>query len=191
MTGDRTIISDNISNGSGMNFGGLSHLTIDEDNNRAFVHDDNSGGVLIVDLTTGARSKMPGGLGVGTISSISYDSEHDRLAAIDRLNDRIYVTNVVTGAGSFLSGPGASGVAMGSPTNLLVDIINNRYLVNDVSYFASYKELESIVAVNRTTGERSIAERVGFLCNLYYLFTNKFGEMSFRNNGRRFGSSDK
>ena len=156
--GDSTIISDNSDVGTGeVTFRFPKQVALESANNRALVYDSGLYAILAVNLSTGKRSVIAdseNGTGdlLTNIRSLKLDS--DKLIGLQS-GDLIEI-NLENGNRTKISDNAGESIQAGSSTQMLVDNINNRYLINDFSTNPYSNDTDSIIAVDKSTKERSI-----------------------------------
>lgn len=168
-SGDRAVIS-----GSGMGAGpelhGVSGLGVDEKRNQLLVLAsiaDEGYSLLAVDLDTGDRSMI-----VGQSTGTSEQWAAPTYMAVDQASDRVYISDFVTrtiyqvdlktGLKSRLSGEGIDGEVVGNgpdlhePSNLALDLINNRLLVENYMRRSDDEQPINLqlLAIDLSTGDR-------------------------------------
>ena len=155
-TGDRTVVSDNTGTGSGVLFDDPNSIAVDATNDVAFLHE--SGEVyLSVDLATGDRATLPevGSL-IGLSFSMDFDSVRSRLAVVNWITPAVYTIDFPSGVRALLSNESTgSGPNPGSPREISVDLLADRYVVNDYSENIGAEDTDQLVSVSPLTGDRS------------------------------------
>lgn len=155
LTQERTILSDNNLSG-GIAFEDPAGLLLDQARNRVVVADFTAEAVIAVDLDSGERTELgAGGSGpdVGGPSAIALTADPDVALVYDELNDRYLLLDLVTGDRTlFSSAELRTGVFLGTPFTLTVDVSRNVLLVADADSGA-------LIAFDIATGERLIVSR--------------------------------
>jgi DNA-binding beta-propeller fold protein YncE len=157
--GSRTLLSSDGSQtpakGTGPAVDFPQKLAMDGTNNRVLIIDQNLGGILSVDLTSGDRAVVSANGGTGTGPAFSSPKD----IVLDLVNNRVLVTD--SGAGllavDLTSGDRTtisdsvtgSGPVFGQPASLALDADNNRALVLDW-------DIDMLLAVDLSTGDRTV-----------------------------------
>lgn len=167
-SGNRTELSNNTGIGTGNPLNSLQVVDVNSGGNLAFVYDSSSDTIIEVDLATGNRTtRASNSVGTGSslalINSFVFDGAFNRLAALQWAWDSVILVDSVNGNRTALSSAATSGIELGNPRQILLDTVNNRYIVDDISQNNSSNDLDALVAIDRDTGERVIIleERVG------------------------------
>lgn len=153
-TGDRKIISDNDSVGTGVAFSNPNRLTVDSENRIAYVYSNAS--LIAVDLNSGDRTvATSNSVGSGpTISdpySMAYDPIRKSILVSQAWTD-IYRVFVNSGDSEIFSPNGQSGVSAGYFSEIIYDQHFDRYLACDIGGWDTH--VDSIFTIDSSTGER-------------------------------------
>ena len=169
-TGNRRIVSDNDSVGSGNTMSSPTILTLDAANSVPYIYSGASReAILAVDLATGDRTVMSThtspsvgtGDGFWVPRSFAHSPASNTVAVLEAYGN-IKIADLTTGDRSTLSGNGQSGIELGNAQELIYDTHFDRYLANDLSENFSSGDMDAIVTVDATTGERSVVLREYF-----------------------------
>lgn len=157
-TGERAILSDNVSHGAGEGFQSPAGIAIDPARNRAVVVDTGLRALVGVDLETGNRTvfSQTGGAGSGEDFAEPVDVE------LDLANDRAFVTDLSlhavfrvdlrTGARAIVSGNSVGkGDPLQSPRRIAFDANNDRIAV---THDGVEEPRNSIAFIDPDTGDR-------------------------------------
>ncbi len=151
-SGERTILSDNAIPDASNPLLFTTSIALDAAHGRTLVA--NSGGLLAVDLVTGARSVLlpsSGGDPFVTLDNLVLDAANNRVFAIDGFFRTIVAIDLDSSARSLLptaDTPDAS-KPFGTPDSIVLDPSHGRALVVD-------SFLQAVVAVDLDTGARNI-----------------------------------
>lgn len=153
-TGDRKIISENDSVGSGVAFSNPNRVTVDSENRVAYVYSNAS--LIAVDLNSGDRSvTTSNSVGSGPTISDPYTMAFDpirRAVVLSLPWTDIYRVFVDSGDSENFSPTGQSGIIGGYWSDVLYDHHFDRYLGKDIGGW--YSSSDSIFTVDSSTGER-------------------------------------
>jgi hypothetical protein len=154
--GDITIISNNSGIGAGILFDEPVEVALETAKNRALVYDSGLDSILAVDLSTGNRSIIASntdgtGHSLSSIRSLQFDS--GKLIALGAPG-RILEINLENGNSTIIYD--GYGESLDWPYQLLVDNINNRYLINDFADSFHTNDSDSVLALDRDTKELSL-----------------------------------
>ncbi len=169
-SGDRTVVSNNTGTGAGILFNNPNAIAVDAANNFAFLHE--SGEVyLSVDLATGDRVVLPEiGDAIGASFSMDFDPMRSRLAVLNWVNDDVFTIDLPSGARTRISDePAGSAFYVGNPRQITVDVLGDRYVINDYSANISGQDTDQLVSVAPDTGVRAA------------VFDDKLGSGAFLN----------
>ncbi len=157
-TGESTVISNNSGVGTGILFDQLSELVLETTKNRALVYDSGLASILAVDLSTGDRSVIASNT-VGTGADLNYclslAFDSGKLIMLD-WSSRIFEIDLENGDRNYIFTNGEQSKQASWSTQLMVDSVNNRYLINDFSHNTDTNDSDSVIALDKNTGERSI-----------------------------------
>jgi hypothetical protein len=135
-TGDRAILSDNVSHGAGVEFMFPLGIAIDTARNRAVVVEPVLKALIGVDLETGDRTIITqvGRAGSGddfaTPNYVEIDAANDRAFVTDWTLNAVFSVDLSSGARTILSGDTAgSGAPLQEPVRMAFDPVNNRIIV--------------------------------------------------------------
>ena len=138
-TGESTVISNNSGVGTGILFDQLSELVLETTKNRALVYDSGLASILAVDLSTGDRSVIASNT-VGTGADLNYclslAFDSGKLIMLD-WSSRIFEIDLENGDRNYIFTNGEQSKQASWSTQLMVDSVNNRYLINDFSHSVS------------------------------------------------------
>lgn len=155
ITSNRTVLSGTGA-GTGPTLSTPIAVTIDSDNNRAFVGTTQTNAkVFAVDLSTGNRTLVADstkgtGLTLRSVEVLVVDQANDRLLAINGDSTKsLFAVDLATGNRTIVSSSSVgSGISFISPSSMILDAANNRVLVAD-------RLAHAIIAVDLTTGDRT------------------------------------
>ncbi len=159
-TGARTVLSRNGIPDANNGFQSIRGIALDSNNGRALVVDTRKNAVIAMDLSTGARTILSDGATPDNANAFSYptsialDSANNCALVTDDNLNAVIAVDLDTGARTIFSDnatPDANN-PFDSPRSITLDRANNRALVTDLSYSAG----DAIIAVDLTTGARSI-----------------------------------
>jgi DNA-binding beta-propeller fold protein YncE len=164
-SGDRSILSDNAAVGTGPAFVQPLDVAVDAVNDRVIVMD--ATGLIAVDLTSGDRTIIANDVtGAGPSLAGSDGVDIDVAAGFayvantydDAFEHLIYKVNLVSGDRTVLSDTvsAGTGTALNFPSDIGLDIDGNRALVLNRGGVQ-----ENLMAVDLTTGDRSIVSGAG------------------------------
>jgi sugar lactone lactonase YvrE len=164
-TGDRAILSDNISHGAGVQFLSPLGIAIDMARNRAVVVDVGLRALIGVDLETGDRTiiSQVGGAGGGDDFNAPVDIEldvaNDRAFVTDQSLNAVFSVDLSSGARAILSGDAVgSGDPLQGPTRIAFDTHNDRIAVTNLSLVG----LQNLLAyIDPDTGDRDFRPMTG------------------------------
>ena len=164
-TGDRAILSDNLSHGSGAQFEVPLGIAIDTARNRAIVVDVALDALIGVDLETGDRTIITqvGGAGSGEDFDVPVDIEidvaNDRAFVTDQFLGVVFSVDLISGARAILSGDTVGdGDPLQDPTRIAFDPNSNRIAVTNLSLVG----VQNLLAfIDPDTGDRDFRPMTG------------------------------
>lgn len=162
LTGNRTIVSG-VSLGSGIGLAAPFDIDFDAQSNAVYVVDASLKALLRVDLNTGDRSIVSNSTrGAGTAFrspiALALDLSSNRAFVVDDSADLVFAVDLSTGDRAIVSGGSTgSGPILVDPGEVVIDKENNRLLLLEAaSLFNPAEQLDSLVSIDLTTGNRQI-----------------------------------
>jgi hypothetical protein len=155
-SGDRSIIADNDTVGTGSDLVEPRTVAIDDFLQRAYVA-QTPAFFVYADLATGNRAPVFPLVAIPSLlSSIEYDAGRGTLVAWSSSTDDLVSVRANGGIVDLWSVPGTSGISTGNAPEARIDVMGDRYLVNDLSPNFFSGDLDALVAIDPTTGAREI-----------------------------------
>jgi hypothetical protein len=152
-TGDRSILSENLSVGQGADFGSPQSLVVHSASDSALVVDSELAALLAVDFATGNRiviSDSDTGTGTNFSSPTLVTLDNTRALVYDHGLQSLLAVDLATGDRTVISSnstPG-TGTMFATPSGIALDAGNNRVLLADRAGF--------VMAVDLTSGFRTV-----------------------------------
>lgn len=151
-TGDRSILTENVSTGSGTGIENIMSVEYDSANQRLLFLDrlTGTGNLVTVDIDTGDRSEVASGLYFS--DDVAYDATNDRSLVTEDFtpaNAAILGIDMMSGVKTILSKSGVGiGDSFGNPSDIVYDESNDRVFVTDLTN-------DAILSVDLTSGDRT------------------------------------
>lgn len=152
-SGDRTLVRGELSVGEGPRLDNLEGIALDHAGGRLLVGDAGRRELISIDLSTGDRSVLTGGVvGTGPTLNLTEDVVVDasgEVIIVSARNDTLTRVDPTTGDRTLLSGSGAgSGPALSSPQGMWLSPAGDRLMLLD-------SNLEMLLEIDLSTGDRT------------------------------------
>lgn len=155
-TGNRTIVSDNDGTGAGPLFVDPNQIAVDSAKNTAIVFEASVNEFLSVDLVSGDRTPWSGtGDPIHVAWAADFDPLRSVFVSLNLAVDGVYVVDPAQESVTLHSASTPEFVA-GSPLDLVVDEVADRYVLSDYSNNVLNGDTDRLLRIDPVTGERSL-----------------------------------